>query len=79
MIDMNVVVTMPKSALEGRLVAVDPHGVLVRIDKPNSTDEIPEKFGVFVPHKNIELVHVTENGNIKNVDENNYKEIFGGR
>lgn len=64
-----VTVSQPdNTGVEGVLTDVDNHGVLI-VAETDAGHEINEKVAVYIPHKDIKMIHANE-------DKNTDKEIF---
>lgn len=76
LVGFGVVVSMSSSAIEGKLLSYDAHGVLIQTDNPESKDEIPEKYAVFIPHSNVQMVHARQDNNTSKTSADEYKFLF---
>ena len=61
----------------GKLIQTDNHGILVRAEA-ETDDQIKEKIAVYVPHKEITMIHAREDENTHSKGYMSHNKLFGG-
>lgn len=80
-IDFLVVVTRTSGqAVVGELIETDNFGVFVRAEV-ESDHEVKDKIAVYIPHKDITMIHATEADNFHMIEHfsHEYNNLFGER
>lgn len=70
------VTTTDNKGVVGELVEVDSFGLLVRAEV-ESEHEIKEKVAVYVPHKDVKMIHAKEDDNLILKFVEQYENLFG--